>query len=209
MELDADDAIEIEDVLAAHVDGALVGVQTALPGVVVAVDLARQRLAVRPTGGRSETNPDTGASHFRRFATIEEVPICYPQSKGYGMTFPVAVGDQVLLVFGSHSLDEWAIGRDDAPPRDPRRHHLTDAIAIPGVGRAPVLDASAKALVIHGTEVRIGGPSATARAARDVDLQQLYTILHGAADGVGYGSAVKAALDAAGWPACTSTVRLK
>lgn len=210
MALDLDsEEIQLEDVLAAHVRGALEGVQTALPGVVVRVDPERQRLAVRPTGTASRTNPDTGAVEHRRFAVVEEVPIAYPQSRYGGVTWPVDVGDEVLLVFASHSLDSWAAGRDGEAPADDRRHHLTDAVAIPGVGRRPVLPATARATVVHGAEVRVGGPDAAARAARDLDLEQLRAILAGAPDGVGYGSAVKASLTSTGWPNCASTVRLR
>jgi hypothetical protein len=208
LDLDSDE-IHLEDVLAEHLRVALEGVQTALPGVVVRADLERQRLDVRPTGGRVVVHPDTGAESYRRYSVIEGVPIAYPQSRAGGITFPVDVGDEVLLVFGSHSLDSWLGGRDGDSPADDRRHHLTDAIAIPGVGRRPVLPASARATVVHGADVRIGGADATSRAARDVDLQALRSLILAAPDGVGFGSSLKASITSSGWPSCASTVRLR
>lgn len=209
MDLELADAeeIQIQDVLAAHLDGALEGVQTALPGVVVRVD--GERLAVRPTGGRRSVDPDTGDATYSRYAVVEGVPVCYPQAGPYGITFPISVGDEVLLVFASHSLDSWEVGRDGEAPLDPRRHHLTDAIAIPGVSRKRRLAVASGATTIHGPDVRLGGADAALRVARDVDLDQLAAILTGAPDGLGYGSAVKTALSSTGWPNCASIVRAK
>ena len=62
------------------------------------------------------------------------VPVVFPAAGGFSVTFPVNVGDTVLLVFASQSLDNWLFSDGhDTDPDDPRRHGLTDAIALPGL----------------------------------------------------------------------------
>jgi len=53
------------------------------------------------------------------------------------MTFPVAAGDDCLLVFCSRSIDEWWISGEKHVPHDLRKHDLSDAIAIVGIRPKP------------------------------------------------------------------------
>lgn len=61
------------------------------------------------------------------------VPVCFPGGGGLRLTFPLAQGDQVLLVFGDRSRDSWQSTGNEALNTDARRHSLADAYAIPGV----------------------------------------------------------------------------
>lgn len=67
---------------------------------------------------------------------VLDVPVVFPAGGGGLLSFPLAVGDQVLLVFSMRSISEYleaAEGQNDRPyaPETGRNHHLTDAIAIP------------------------------------------------------------------------------
>ena len=47
---------------------------------------------------------------------------------------PLKVGDLGMVVFSERSLDTWLAGEGDSvSPEDPRHHHLSDAVFIPGV----------------------------------------------------------------------------
>lgn len=105
---------------------------TALPAVVTAVTdfNGKQVVDVKPTIKRKYedgTAEDT--------APIFNVPVVFPAGGGGLFSFPMAVGDKVLLIFSMRDLDNWSIG-DGSGATDAesaRSHSNTDAIAIPGL----------------------------------------------------------------------------
>lgn len=66
-------------------------------------------------------------------SVLKFVPLVFPSSSSGGMTFPVGVGDEVLLVFSQRSLDEWkASGVGDIVEKSSDRLlDSQDAFAIP------------------------------------------------------------------------------
>ena len=102
----------------------LKSVKTALPGEVIAVD-----------GNRVDVQPlidmliDDGTSMPR--APILNVPVLRPGGGGWTIHAPIAVGDQVLVVFCHRDIGGWQFtGQQGAPPSD-RIMSETDAIALP------------------------------------------------------------------------------
>lgn len=99
-------------------------VHTAMPGTVLSysggVATVQPSLPFNAPDGRSVDMPP-----------IVGVPVVMPTCSGgtIGVSLPIQPGDGVLLVFSERSLDDWSKGGESA---DPRRHDLTDAIAIPG-----------------------------------------------------------------------------
>jgi len=64
---------------------------------------------------------------------IDNVPVVFPGSGGYGSTFPISAGDFVLLVFCERSIADWLRnGGTGIAPTHRRRHSLSDAFALPG-----------------------------------------------------------------------------
>jgi len=150
--------------LASALRGAIKGqtaaVETALPGVVTAYDRASQTCSAEiatPLGSRS---PDGQVAH-QSAPPLSGVPVVFPG----GLTYDLAAGDSVLLVFASRSIDEWrSSGSVGVPPLDGRRHDLTDAIAIPGLrhGGAAVGSTgyAAGAWVVEQGDIRLGSSAA-------------------------------------------------
>ncbi len=64
---------------------------------------------------------------------VTNVPLLWPGGSRGGITWDIAVGDTVLLVFSDRSLDRWLAMGGEVDPQDPRRHALSDAVAIPGL----------------------------------------------------------------------------
>ena len=104
-------------------------VHTSLPGVVTAVK--GNRVNVQPSlnralrDGRTESLP-----------VVPNVPIWFPRGGGAAITWPVKAGDGCMLVFAERSLDEWKSGGGTVTPDDPRRHGLSDAVALVGLDSA-------------------------------------------------------------------------
>ena len=65
---------------------------------------------------------------------VYEVPVIFPSAGGGLLSFPISVGDTVLLVYSMRSIDDWTEGNGEkVEPLDNRHYHLSDAIAIPGL----------------------------------------------------------------------------
>lgn len=106
--------------------------RVALPARVERYDSATQLVDVQPLLKESVAQED-GTTAAVRLPMITNVPVVFPGAGGMRITFPVAVGDTVLLVFADRSLDVWQTHGGETAPDDARRHHLTDAVAIPGL----------------------------------------------------------------------------
>lgn len=153
----------IQDIIRAT----LVELNTCMPGVIVSYDAATSRCDVSPGFARKFIDPSLGDTSdgvtFR--ADITDVPIMFPRGKDGGITFPIAPGDPVLLVFSQRALDDWKDVGGAAVPPSARLHNITDAIAIPGLFSLP--DAvSAKTppsdkTAVYGDKVFVGDPDET------------------------------------------------
>lgn len=61
------------------------------------------------------------------------VPVQFPG----GSTFPVIKGDEGVVVFADKSIDEWVANGAAMDPTDPRSHHLSDGLFLPGFRSTP------------------------------------------------------------------------
>lgn len=107
----------------------LAEVNTAIPARIMAYDPVQQKAEVQPLIKRRYKD---GQVVDR--APITGVPVVFPAAGGGILTFPVKVGDTVLLIFSQRSIDSW-VQSDGRPidPKDSRKHDISDAIAIPGL----------------------------------------------------------------------------
>lgn len=68
--------------------------------------------------------------------SLLEVPTVFPSGGGGMLSFPLAVGDTVMLLFSQRSLDEWKVSdgsEETYTPLSSRVASLSDAIAVPGI----------------------------------------------------------------------------
>lgn len=68
-----------------------------------------------------------------RLGEIVKIPVVFPRTSRFRMTYPLEKGDGVLLLFSQRCIDEWYQDGDFSTPVNPRVFALTDAIAIPGL----------------------------------------------------------------------------
>jgi hypothetical protein len=64
---------------------------------------------------------------------LPNLPVLFPAGGGYRVTFPIQVGDVVEVLIQDRSHDAWQDQGGRQTPVDLRRHHLSDAVAIPGL----------------------------------------------------------------------------
>lgn len=80
--------------------------------------------------------PD-GTRTLAEYAELKGVPVSFQQGGGCIATFPVAQGDECLLLFNDKQLDNWLLSGAGQPPTINRMHDWSDAMAIVGVRSNP------------------------------------------------------------------------
>lgn len=116
------------EVIKQAIETRLSDLHTALPGTITRYDSAKQQCDVQPNIKRKYV---TG--QLVDIPVIPNVPVVFQRSEKAFISFPLKAGDQVLLVFSERSLDRWLVSGGQVDPADPRKHHLTDAVAVPGL----------------------------------------------------------------------------
>ena len=156
---DLDDDLSLEGHLERFWDNRAEELHTALPGRVVRYESAHQTVDVEPTVRRSI--PATDGSRVREpMPTIRAVPVAWPRAGGFFVHMPIAAGDFVLLVCCERDLARWRVTGELSDPIDRRSHHLSHAVAIPGLypRTRELADTPSDALVIGhegGATIRI------------------------------------------------------
>jgi len=137
----------------------------AIPASVERVDLALGQVDARPLV-KDLVGDQEAALRALAMPVITNVPIVWPGAGGCRLTFPLAVGDTVLLLFADRSLDVWLAKGGEVDPGDPRRHALSDAVAIPGLRpfSAPWAGAAGDGVTLGAQE----GPWQPAALGQDV-----------------------------------------
>lgn len=128
-------APELDELLTLVLDRRLEEVHTAMPGVVTAYDATTQQCSVQPSISLAYED-EVGKRVVETPPVITNVPVAFPRGGGFRLTFPLAAGDEVLLVFSMRSIDRYQTKGGVVDPGDDRRFHLADAMAIPGIGKA-------------------------------------------------------------------------
>jgi hypothetical protein len=164
-------------------------VWTCLPGRVESYDSATQTADVLPTVRRPVPQADEEEPPIHEdLPVLPNVPVLFPRGGGYAITWPLQPGDHVLLVIATLSPQAWRTSGQPSDPGDLRLHHLGSAMAIPCLAPAttPLAQASQPALIVEGTEIRLGlgAVEYVALAAKVLtELQKIQITLSTALDG--------------------------
>lgn len=107
---------------------------TALPCLVESVvDLASQlTISAQPTIKANLRQVD-GTFKWVNLPLLLDVVVAFPMGGGVSITFPLAVGDEVLVVFACRCIDGWWEQGGVQLPAEFRFHDMSDGFAIPGV----------------------------------------------------------------------------
>jgi hypothetical protein len=149
----------LQDILQAVLDAHMTDVHTCLPARVIKFNPSRNSVDVQPVLHRTLETLD-GETVDEPLASIPDVPLCWPRGGGCSVTFPIAKGDSVLLVFSEQDLGLWRANGEAAGTGDTRRHGLSGAVAIPGINPlSGVLPVASDAVTI-APKVLLGSTSA-------------------------------------------------
>jgi phage baseplate assembly protein gpV len=125
---------------------------TCLPARIISLSYDLQKATVQPMIKARYTDGDGDPEKgVKEMASIPSVPLVFMGSKHATMTFPVAVGDLVLVFFSERSIDafKYSDGKSPIDPKDLRMHDYSDAFALCGMFTYPT------ALGIHPTNTVI------------------------------------------------------
>ena len=124
-----DDPVESQR---AALDGRQAEIWTALPGIVQSFDPVAMTVTVQPAVAGRVTD-ETGKTSSVNMPLLPDVPVVFPGGGGFTLTFPVASGDECLVVFASRCIDAWWQSGGIGEPMEPRMHDLSDGFALVGV----------------------------------------------------------------------------
>lgn len=122
--------IDMEEYVGDKINHYMKNIYTALPAIITKVDLANQKIDAKPAV--NYLYKDFSSTEFPIFTNI---PLIFPASKSSSLTFPVSIGDTVLLVFSKKGITKFKLSDGNKPvtPNDFREFDKRDAVAIPGL----------------------------------------------------------------------------
>lgn len=124
-----DNNLSLYDVIDSHIKKFEDNLYTALPAKVVAYKEDKQFVDVEPSF--SVFMKETVKLPYPR---INDVPLMFPSSGGALLSFPVNVGDTVLLLFSKYRIDEWKAGEGQKVDIiKGAQHTINNAVAIAGL----------------------------------------------------------------------------
>ena len=146
------DSPSLATVIREAIETKLVDVHTGMPGRVESYDEEAQTANIRPLIKRVLREVD-GSRVPEELPVLPSVPVAFPGSGGFSMTWPLAPGDTGMLLFSEMSIDRWRTTNEVIDPGDGRRHGLSGAMFVPGLraqsGKLPGAAVSATAMVMR------------------------------------------------------------
>lgn len=120
-----------EEALRVAMDGMRTGLWTSMPGLIESFDPSTLTATVQLSIKGVVTGPD-GRARFVNMPLLVDVPVHFPRGGNCTLTFPVASGDECLVVFAARCIDSWWQSGGVQVPMEPRMHDLSDGFAFVG-----------------------------------------------------------------------------
>lgn len=134
-------ADDLNVTLLAALDGWQTKIWTALPAIVQSFDPVAMTAVLQPTIQASIID-QAGVQHWITLPLLPDVPVVFPGGGGFTLTFPVAAGDEALVVIASRCIDAWWAYGQVQVQAEFRMHNLSDGFALVGVRSRPRVLAS-------------------------------------------------------------------
>lgn len=102
-----------------------------MPGIIQSFNASAVTATVQIAIKGVVHTPD-GKAQFVNMPPLVDVPVHFPRGGNCTLTFPVAQGDECLVVFAARCVDAWWQSGGVQPPMEPRIHDLSDGFAFVG-----------------------------------------------------------------------------
>lgn len=113
--------------------GYATGMWTSLPGIIQSFDPVKLTAVVQPAIQGIVQQQD-GTTKAVNLPLLLDCPVVFPRGGNCTLTFPIAEGDECLVIFSSRCIDSWwQNGGHENKPMEPRMHDLSDGFCLPGV----------------------------------------------------------------------------
>lgn len=109
---------------------------TALPGVIQSFNAGQMTCTVKPTISTKALD-EQGNARTVEIPVLLDCPVVFPSGGGCTLTFPIAAGDECLVVFASRCIDGWWAQSGVQAQAEFRMHDLSDGFVIPGPKSVP------------------------------------------------------------------------
>lgn len=117
--------------IAEAIDSRLIDVHTALPGQIQTYDPDTQTADVVPMIRRPLEELSTREIVHEDLPVLPNIPVAFPRSASYFISFPLKPGDFVMVLFSKYSIDQWRAKGKVTAPGDIGNLTLTGGVAIP------------------------------------------------------------------------------
>jgi protein gp138 len=111
-------------------------VNTAMPAIVESYDPSTNTCVLQPAIQYQVRDPE-GNTSWVTLPLITDVPVVFQGGGGFIATFPIAAGDEALLIFSQRCIDAWFKYGGVQVQAETRMHDLSDGFAIIGPKSLP------------------------------------------------------------------------
>lgn len=123
----------LTDSIIGLIENELVTTYTMLPATITDVSLlsSENKVSVQPAQEYLD-----GTGEYQAEPILAELPVQWPAGGGAVMTFPLAIGDDVMVVFSKDSNVEFQASTEGTvQPFDTRQHDIADGYVVPSIFR--------------------------------------------------------------------------
>ena len=101
-----------------------------IPAKIISIDYDKMTCQCQPLI-REKMRLASGEYYGVDLPLLLDVPIVYPGSTDFSITFPISVDDEGLVIFSDMCIDAWWQSGDIQDQFEVRRHDLSDGFFIP------------------------------------------------------------------------------
>jgi hypothetical protein len=124
---------------------------SAMPGIIESFNPATMTCEVQVSIQVQFTSPEDGSVSWLTIPLCVDCPVIFPSGGGCTLTFPIAQGDECLLIFASRCIDSWWQQGGVQQQSVLRMHDLSDGFVLPGPRSQPRVIPS---IFMSGAELR-------------------------------------------------------
>ena len=109
---------------------------TSLPGIIQSFDATKQTAVIQPAL-KAWVQASDGSFSWVTLPLLVDCPVQFAGGGGVSLTYPLAKGDECLVVFASRCIDAWWQSGGVQVQAELRMHELSDGFCIPGIKSVP------------------------------------------------------------------------